>query len=288
VVRSVLAALLVSSALCALAAEPLVVRHNFFVDPKAQTLNYKGEVLQLILEKSKIKYGPYVMKMGEQQGGSQSRAYNQLEHGNLDLISSMTSVAREQSSLPVRYCLYKGLLGIRIGMGSPGVVDQLDRIQTREELNQIKLGQVFDWPDYAIQTAAGLQVMRLTDLATSIPRLKSGSFQLLPLGIVEVTPIAQRNELKIISSWAIAYPTAYYFFVSKRRPELAERLEYGFEQAIKDHSFERLFAKRIGTLVASTGLENRRLFRIPNPTLPKETPLGRKELWHPLVLNSLQ
>ena len=91
----------------------------------------------------------------------------------------------------------------------------------------------------------------------------------------------------MISKWVIAYPTAYYFFVSKARPELAQRLEYGFEQALKDQSFEQLFARRIGPLLADAELEKRQIFAIKNPYLPKETPLQRKELWHPMVLQQL-
>ena len=274
--------------LVASAVEPLRVRHNFFVDQNSDVLNYKGEVLTLLLEKSKARFGPYRMEKGPHINWSQSRAYSQLEAGNLDLISSMTSEEREKSGIPVRYCLYKGLLGVRIGMGTPETVEALDRIRTREELNQVKLGQVFDWPDFTIQTQAGLQVMRLPDLALSVPRLKMGTFQLLPLGIVEVATNAKKYDLATISTWAIAYPTAYYFFVSKARPELAERLAYGFEQAIKDHSFDQLYARRIGPLVAAMGLEKRKLFHIRNPLLPQATPLARKELWHPLVTSTLQ
>jgi hypothetical protein len=273
---------------CALAKEPLVVRHNFFDEQNPAALNYKGEVLALILEKSKDKYGPYLMKKGNQIQASQTRYYRQLEQGELDLISSMTSHAREQSAIPVRYCLYKGLLGVRIGMGSEAVVAELEGVQTRAALDRVKLGQVFDWPDYAIQTEAGLQVIRLTNVASSIQRLKDGSFQLLPLGIVEVAPIARQYDLKTISSWAIAYPAAYYFFVSKKRPELAQRLAYGFEKALADKSFDQLFSKRIGPLIAAAGLDNRKLFHLKNPQLPAATPLERKELWHPLVLSNLQ
>lgn len=282
-----LGALLFLAALPALGAEPMVVRHNLFADANNKSLNYKGEVLALILEKSKSKYGPFVMLPGTQQAWSQRRAYNELEHGDLDLMASQTSIEREKSSLPVRYCLYKGLLGIRIGMGAPGIVEEMNRVTTRQQLNQVKLGQVSDWPDYAIQTAAGLQVTSLTSVESSIPRLRLGTFELLPLGVVEVEPIAKRYNLKTVSTWAIAYPTAYYFFVSRKRPELAQRLEYGFEQAIKDQSFDRLFAKRIEPLIASSKLENRQLFRIPNPLLPPETPMQRKGLWHPLIAGGL-
>ena len=263
--------------------EPLMVRHNFFINQDSDKLNYRGEVLKLLLEKSKARYGPFTLEKGQQKGWSQNKQYSELERGNIDLIASMTNEAREQSGIPIRVCLYKGLLGIRIGMGTRAHVRDLDRVKTREELNRVRLGQVFDWPDYAIQHDAGLQVLRLSDLDSSLKRLKMGTFQLLPLGIVEVGPIAKAHDLATISTWALAYPTAYYFFVSKTRPELAERLTYGFDVAIKDGSFNALFEDRIGAQVKAAQLEKRILFRIPNPYLPKATPLARRELWHPLV-----
>jgi hypothetical protein len=59
------------------AAEPLVVWHNFFKNANAEALNYKGEVLALILEKSKAKYGPYVRKKKSvQQDWSQPQSYS--------------------------------------------------------------------------------------------------------------------------------------------------------------------------------------------------------------------
>ena len=270
------------------AAGPLVVRHNFFAEGDTGQLNYKGEVLALLLEKSKARFGPYVLQRKELAGWSQNRIFAELERGNLDVVSAQTSEDRERVGTPIRYCLYKGLLGVRIGMGTQKVVQQLDDISTWDALAQVTLGQVFDWPDYAIQTDAGLRVLRLPDFTSSIHRMKLGTFQLLPLGVVEIAPIAKRHNLSTISTWAIAYPTAYYFFVSKASPELAERLNYGFEMALKDRSFEQLFAKRIGPRLASAGLDKRKIFYIKNPSLPKDTPVNRKELWHPIVLAHLQ
>lgn len=265
----------------------LVVRHHFFANPESQELSYAGEVLTLILEKSKAKYGPYQLEGHGSAGWSQNRVYAQLKAGTLDLTASMTDTEREASSIPIRICLYKGLMGVRIGMGTPAVVQALNAMSSRKELDKLRLGQVFDWPDYAIQKAAGLNVLRLTDLSSSIPRLKLGGFDLLPLGVVEVAPLAQEYGLATISTWALAYPTGFYFFVSKDRPELAERLSYGFELALKDKSFDQLFAKRIGPLVAAAELEKRTIFYIPNPALPKATPLLRRELWHPIFQNQL-
>lgn len=249
---------------------------------------FKAKSYSFCLKKSQAKYGAFHIEVVSGSGMSQGRVFRELQSGNLDLTTSMTDESREQMAIPIRYCLYKGLLGVRIGMGTKETVDKLQGIQTREELRQVTLGQVFDWPDYSIQKDAGLTVERLPDFDSGVYRLQKGTLSLMPMGIVEVAPIAKKRGLAVISDWAIAYPTAYYIFVSKHRPELAERLQYGFELAIKDHSFDALFAKRIGTQLVAAGLEKRRLFHIPNASLPKATPLDRKELWHPLVLEKLK
>ena len=267
---------------------PTRVRYQISAQANAPEQNYKREVLALLLEKSKAKYGPYFLEAAAASGMTQGRVFRELQSGKLDLTTSMTDASREEAAIPVRFCLYKGLLGVRIGMGTRANVKALNRIRTREELNQVELGQVFDWPDYSVQHEAGLKVARLSDFAAGLTRLENGTLPLMPLGVVEVAPIAKAHRLSVISTWAVAYPTAYYIFVSKKRPELAERLQYGFEMALKDHSFDALFAKRIGTQLAAAGLEKRTIFYIPNPYLPKETPLDRKELWHPLVLQKLQ
>lgn len=90
------------------ASEPLTIRHNFFADGDSSQLSDKGEVLQLLLEKKEL------------PGWSQNRAFAKLDRGNLDVISSQTHEAREESGPAIPYCLHKGLLGtldlLRLGM----------------------------------------------------------------------------------------------------------------------------------------------------------------------------
>lgn len=264
------------------------VRESFTGPNNTLERSFKSEVIALLLEKSRAKYGPFKIEVVNGSTMTQGRVFRELQGGHVDLTTSMTDESREQMAIPIRYCLYKGLLGVRIGMGTQAAVDKLEHIQSREALNQVPMGLVFDWPDYSIQKDAGLTIERLQDFDSGVFRLQKNTLALMPLGVVEVAPIAKKRGLATISSWAIAYPTAYYIFVSKTRPELAERLQYGFEVALKDHSFDALFAKHIGTQLAAAGLEKRRMFYIPNPYLPKATPLDRKELWHPLVLQKLQ
>jgi len=263
------------------AQTPLVIRHNFTAQQNATELSYEEEVLRLVLEKSRAKYGPFELR--EAEGISQRRAFRELDAGNLEVISTMTDSEREAQATPIRFCIYKGLLGVRIGMGLAATVERLNSVGTLEQLREVPMGLVFDWPDLTIQRLAGLRVVSLPDFPSGLRRLRMGSFQLLPMGVVEVAQIARTQGLSMIDSWAVAYPAAYYFFVSRSNTALAERLNFGFEEALRDKSFDALFAKRIEPLLRAAQLEKRTIFLLKNPVLPAATPLTRRELWHPLV-----
>jgi len=268
------------------AQQPLLVRHNLTAQQNDRTLAYEEEVLRLVLDKTVARHGPY--KLVRVAGISQKRAFAELEIGGLDLVSSMTSVAREAATQPVRYCIYKGLLGVRVGMGSAEAVARLEGLRSRDELSRVPLGAVFDWPDLQVQKEAGLAVVSLSDFASGLKRLRLGSFELLPLGIVEAPPIAANAGLSLIESWVLAYPSAYYFFVRRGNDALARRLSDGFEIALHDGSFERLFERRIGPQVKAANLATRRVFRLRNPILPEATPTTRRELWHPFALKMFE
>jgi hypothetical protein len=264
------------------AARPLVVRHNFTAQQNHEALSYEEELLRLVLDKTVAARGPY--ELVRVSGISQVRAFKELDGGGLDVVSTMTSREREAAALPVRYCIYKGLLGVRIGLGLPAVVRRLEGLHDRAALAQVKFGGVFDWPDVDIWHEAQLDVVKLADFSTGVRRLKLGSFELLPLGVVEAAPIAADQGLALIESWVLAYPTAYYYFVNRRNQALAQRLSEGFEAALRDGSFEKLFERRVGALVRAARLPGRRVFLLPNHDLPPGTPVRRRELWHPLAV----
>ena len=64
-------------------------------------------------------------------------------------LSLQTNESREKTSIPNRYCMYKELLGVCVGMGTKAVVRDLDKLTTWTQLKDVTLGQVFDWPDFA-------------------------------------------------------------------------------------------------------------------------------------------
>ena len=80
------------------------------------------------------------------------------------------------------------------------------------------------------------------------------------------------------------YPLPRYFFFP-RTPEgeqLAQRAEAGLRLLIKNGKFERRYQAFKKTILSDISLGGRRVFSIPNPLLPTETPLADRSLWDTL------
>ena len=265
---------------------PLVVRHALSQGQNAKVLSYEQVVLQLLLDKTVPSHGPYQLEASEVV--SQNRAFLQIQSGEIDLISAMTSAARERQSLPVRVCLYRGLMGVRLPIALHSRVAELEAISSTAQAQALRTGQVADWPDTQILAAAGWRLERLPRLATFAEMLRRRRVDLFALGATEVYPIVDAQpDLRVLERWLIAYPAAFYFFVSPQKPVLAERLRKGWDLVLSDGSFLALFERTVGTQLTRARLAERLWLRVPNPDLPNETPLLDTRLWHPLVRSRL-
>ncbi|WP_349741612.1 hypothetical protein [Roseateles cavernae] len=270
-------------ALCAGLATAQPIRHALAQQQSSHVITYELEVLQLLLDKTRPSHGDYALQATEVV--TQNRAFLQLQAGAVDVLSSMSSTEREAQGLALRVCLYRGLLGVRLPVVLAGRAAELDALEQPEQLRH---GQVSDWPDSQILLANGWRVERMPRLAAFAELLRRQRIDTFALGAIEVYPIADAHPgLAVLQRWAIAYPSAFYFFVSPKRPELAERLRRGWELALADGSFVALFEQRIGPQLARARLDQRRWFVLNNPLLPPDTPLDKAPYWHPLVRSKL-
>ncbi len=240
---------------------------------------YPVKVLALALSKSGIPHTlapmPYQMPQG--------RALKQLaQDTDLNVVWSITSRERERDLLPVRIPIDKGLYGWRIFLVNKESVATFSGIKSLGDLQALKAGQGHDWPDTTILRANGLPVEVSPRYDSLFRMLKSNRFDYFPRSVLEIWGEADRygdRGLVVEPRVLLHYPTAFYFFVSKNNPELAEILERGLNAAIKDGSFERLFQQTYGDVMLRANLSGRTKLLLNNPLLPAKMPLHRKELW---------
>lgn len=279
--------ILLCCALCALAAAAgatTVVRYPRF-EPEARegwyTLahRYSLDVLATALARSGHSYDlqPSTQLM------SQGRLIEQLRQGtDVDVIWTMTTSQRERQIEAIRVPLYKGLMGWRVLLVRKADLPKFAALRSVEELKQLVALQGHDWPDTDILRANGFRVMTGAYYHTLFEMLASGRVDYFPRGVVEAYDELRAHPdlgLAVEPTLLIRYPTALYFFVHKGNKQLAADLRMGMDAIVADGTLDRLFHRYHETYLKQANLKQRRVFELPNPLLPPETPLGRKELW---------
>lgn len=269
-------------ALCLLSVNSSARELDFeqIVYPNNQRQNYPIVLLDLALRASQKTY----VLTPSSYDYEQKRALSDLAIGkNLDVSWSMTSTDRESMLLPIRIPIFKGLIGWRIPLINSKNPMLFANSQTAKDIQPFKAGQMHDWPDTPILEWNGMTVFRSSTYAGLFKMLAMGRIDYFPRSVIEVSTEYNANKtmkIKIDEDILIYYPTAFYYFVSKNRPELAAAIENGLEIMIKDGRFDKLFARYHSTFIEDANLEKRKILELKNPLLPARTPLDRKELWY--------
>ncbi|PRC94512.1 amino acid ABC transporter substrate-binding protein [Solimicrobium silvestre] len=237
-------------------------------------------VLQLALSKVTTKYTltPTNSVM------DQDRALLQMEtpNGGMDVVWTMTSIDRESRFTPIRIPIDKGLIGWRLPIISQKDPEKLKPVFSVNDLKKFIACQGHDWPDTSILRANGLRVMvdpHYQNLFRLVAEAQADYFPRSTLEIWNELDAHKTEGLMLDPYLVINYHAAMYFFVNKSNQKLADDITKGFEKAIADRSFERLFQSEYGEKIRKANLSSRRLIHIENPFLPAATPINRKELW---------
>tara|TARA_R110002111_G_scaffold119990_1_gene182927 strand:+ start:412 stop:1299 length:888 start_codon:yes stop_codon:yes gene_type:complete len=263
-----------------------VIKHVSSRSDRDQQKTYYVALLQLAIEKAKHKFGPASL----QSFGTPmvyQRKLKSLNNGELDVMWAMTSEQREQELLPILIPILKGLIGYRIMVIQDSKQQQLTHVLSTQQIKSMVAIQGFDWADTDILRANGFNVQTSDWYNSFYKGVGKGIYDYFPRSILEPWAEMRRYRFKSIvveNKHLLYYPAAMYFFVQKDNKALAQRLEFGLNQAIDDGSFDRLLYNYPAHKEAlSKGkLHTRVVHKLSNPFLPKTAPLTDKRLWHKL------
>jgi hypothetical protein len=242
------------------------------------------EILKTALEKTVAEYGPFTLQPSKSRM-NEARYLAELLNpaGMVNVGWSGTSVQKEKVYGVVRIPLRKGILGYRVALIARNRQAHVDKIRNLDDLRKEHIGQGIGWGDVAIYKANGFKV-HTAGYESLFKMVAANRIDLFPRGINEVFPeYAARHDaipnLAVEKNLLIYYPWPYYFFFNKSNKALAKRVETGLRKMMKDGSFDVLFMKYNRASILKANLKNRRIIRIVNPALPKDTPLADASLW---------
>jgi hypothetical protein len=247
---------------------------------------YDWEVLRTALEKTRATFGPYELRQASQYMSPARVTAEAAGAGPINMFVRATSVQLEQQFRPVRIPIDRGLIGYRLLLVRPDDLPAFSQVTSLDQLRRFSIGQGRGWVDVGILEAAGFKVVEGNNYDGLFSMLAVKRFDALSRSVDEaLREYDERHQqigFEVEPEIALYYPLARYFFTRRDKDGevLARRLEAGLEAMVRDGSLQTLFMTFKGPMIKRSGLAQRRLFRIPNPTLPPETPLARSELWY--------
>jgi hypothetical protein len=231
---------------------------------------YADQLLELALDRSIDKYGPYQLH----QHSSQTVIRRQLQEMELDKISVAIAMPSEQwmeKTIAVPYPIMKGLASYRMFFAlSENQQDYMDL--PLAELRTLKVGQGQGWSTAKILEDNQFDVIYGSSYETLFPMLRAGRFQLLMRGVYEVE--AERRalsglypEIAVVDDFAAFTYLPMYFFVNKKQADLAQRLQYGLEKIEQSGEANRLFEQLFSSAIRLMEKRDRKIIYLENSNI---------------------
>lgn len=235
---------------------------------------YYAALLELALEKSKDKFGPYEIQQVV-AGESQEHMVRLIQEEKfVNLFWTMTSSKREELLTPIRFPLFKGLLGCRVFLIKKGQQTRFDHLTDAEQLKTLFAGQGEDWPDTEILSAHRFKLATSSKDVNLFKMLSKERFDYFPRALHEARLEAlEHPDLTIEKRFLLYYDSPFYFFVNKTNQRLAQRLTFGLNVAVEDGSFEQFFNTHpvSADLLNQFNLAQRELLILDNPSLSQQS-----------------
>lgn len=233
---------------------------------------YADALLELALELSAAKYGPYEIVQQRQQTVIR-RQLLELEAGdNLSAAVSMPTPEWLAKARVIRFPIMKGISSYRMFLANKKNIQKFNGIARLRDLKAYKVGQGPGWSTGKILEDNGFDVVYGGPYETLLPMLVADRFQMLMRGVYEIVPeLSQYQsttpELGIVEGFAVYTYLPMYFFVSNNQPKLAERLEYGLKAAHASGELDILFNKCFGETLDLLNTTQRKIFYLPNTNI---------------------
>ncbi|WP_019612936.1 hypothetical protein [Psychromonas ossibalaenae] len=235
---------------------------------------YSSRLIEFLIDKAGDKA---VMTPYRSIVNSQSRKVSMLQEGTLSVDWLGASKTMEEKLIPVRFPVFRGLLGHRIFITNTNTGKKLHNVTTKEQLDTFLMIQGEGWADVDVLRSSGFKVKELPSFENIFKVVSAGRADLFPRAVIEpFSEVAERSQLPnliVDDQLMVVYKFPMFFFVSPKQPELAELLKKGFDKSYNDGSFLEFFENDplVKKTFAEAKLKQRRIFVIDNPHLSEET-----------------
>ncbi|WP_277206040.1 ABC transporter substrate-binding protein [Vibrio misgurnus] len=219
-----------------------------------------------------------------------SRIMADLESGALDVMWVATSTEMEQRFTAIRFPIYRGLLGMRIGLIHQKDRQLLAHVRNKADLQQYTICSGKTWPDTFILDANGLKTAKSLKYPNIFEMMLAGNrCHFFSRGVMEPFAEAESHPqlpLAIDSHIMLRYRMPYMLFVKKGNTELQQHLSTIIDEIFTDGTYEQMFFadREVNMVLSLAKLDQRAIIDLDNPYLTEEAKtIPQKYFFDPLA-----
>mgnify|MGYP000582534188 FL=1 len=161
------------------AAEPRLCQHA------PEKYAYRLELTELILARTAATFGPQHIASPEQADPPQERCLHLLQERQVDLAFVPPTAERLRDFAVIPVDLHEGMLGYRLLLIRRDQAERFARVQTLEDLRQLRGGFGSQWGDFSVFAANGLPVVGMANPNNLLAMLSQGRFDYYHRGLHE-------------------------------------------------------------------------------------------------------
>ena len=276
------------AALLLLAPAPPVMRYIYDGPESARDVRYlyHWDILRTALEKTRPKWGDYVMVASEPMAERRQRLELMNATGDLNVMYLGTTPEFERKLIGIHIPVDKNLGGYCVFLIRDGDQGRFASVRTLDDLRKFSYGLGLGWIDVGILRASHFDVVTGSSYDGLFDMLEQKRFDVFLRAATEVLDEYEKqkgaeNRLAIEQTILFYYPLPMYFWFPKTEEgrRLAERAEEGMRMMIADGTYDQIFDRYQREKIEKLRLKDRKLFTIPNPNVGPETPFAEKKLW---------
>jgi hypothetical protein len=216
---------------------------------------------------------------------TQERLSSDVQSGDMDIIWIMTSEKIEKNFQAIYIPIYRGTLGMRLGIVKRENKNIFANVRSLDDLKKFTAGQGKIWADTFILEANDLSVAKTLKFPNLFYMLEGDRFDYFPRGFFEPWSEVERFsdlDLVVEPHILIRYTSPMYFFTNKKNDDLVAKIHAKLLEKIADGSYQKLFFadERISDGLSQGQLDKRVVIDLKNPFLTDQTPLKNKALWY--------
>jgi len=247
---------------------------------------YHWEILRTALEKTRPKWGDYLMVASDTMTEQRQRVELLNATGHLNVMYLSTTPEFERKLIGIHIPVDKNLGGYCVFLIRDGEQRRFANVRTLGDLRRFSYGLGLGWIDVGILRANQFDVVTGSSYDGLFEMLKQRRFDVFLRAAPEVLDEYEKQKgkekrLAIEQTILLYYPLPMYFWFPKTEEgrRLAARAEEGMRMMIADGTYDQIFGRYQRKKIEMLRLKERKLFAIKNPNVGPETPFADKKLW---------